>query len=140
MRRGQVPLLHFDTIECQLRVSNWTNETLSKFFLLIVSYQNNLQHFITSFLSSPKDMLINFREREGKKRERGREPWMWERVIDQLPPCTVPDWGQTHNLDMCHDQKLNPWPFGPGDDAPTVWATLARIIFKTLIKTSLTPV
>ena len=27
---------------------------------------------------------------------------------------------------MCPDRELNPWPFGPLDDAPTIWATAAR--------------
>lgn len=48
-------------------------------------------------------------ERE-KERERGKEPLMWERYIDQLPPIEPATW-------ECPDQELNQWPFSPWDEA-----------------------
>ena len=54
------------------------------------------------FLSLPKDMLIDFRER-GRKGERGRQILMQERNIDRSPLIQCPNWDQTRNLGMCPD-------------------------------------
>ena len=50
--------------------------------------------------------------------ERGRER-QEERNISQLPPTHTPTREKTLNPGMCPDQKLNPWPFGAQQDAPT---------------------
>ena len=67
-------------------------------------------------------MFIDFRETEwGGARE--REPVMWERNIDWLPPIRAPTRDWTWNLGMCPDQESNPQPFGVQDDTPTNRAT-----------------
>ena len=60
------------------------------------------------FLSSPEDILINFRER-GRWGEREREiERERERDIDQLPLECAQTRDQTHNPGACPDQELNP--------------------------------
>ena len=52
--------------------------------------------FNLCFLSSPEDMLIDFRERE-----REEENMMPERNIDQFPATLCPDQDQTCKVGMC---------------------------------------
>ena len=91
---------------------------------------------ILFILSSPEDMLTYLRER-GREKERGwyineREKHRLVasrrqvRNIDQLPPILSPSGDWTLSLCMCSDWKLNLWPSGLWDNAPTNWATLAR--------------
>ena len=78
-----------------------------------------LFYFIFYFSASPEDMFTDFREEGGRKRER-------ERNINVREKHWSVTWDQTHNLGMCPDQKLNPWPFSLWNNTPTNWATLAR--------------
>ena len=80
------------------------------------------------FLSSPKDMFTDFRERG-----RERETLMWERNISQLPPIHTPTRNGTRNLGMCPDQEWNPQPFGIWDNAQTSWATQPGLNFEFYI-------
>ena len=56
------------------------------------------------------------REKEGEREQkrqgwgRERETLMWERNINELPPVYGPPWDGIHNLDMCPEWELNPWP------------------------------
>ena len=76
--------------------------------------------FILFFNAPPKNIFIDFREREvvgererGRERERERETLTWER-----------HWpGQAYNLGMCPDWELNLQSFGVWDNTPTGWAT-----------------
>ena len=65
---------------------------------------------VQTFLLSPEDVLIDFRER---RREGGRE----ERNTDRLSLVCAPTGNQTHNPDMCFDWEPNPQPLGLLDDA-----------------------
>ena len=64
-------------------------------------------------LSSPKDTLIDFYgERKGGKHlphlSRGRETSLWERNIHRLPFVGALAWDQTHDPDLCPEQKVTP--------------------------------
>ena len=56
------------------------------------------------FYSSPKDMLIDFRE-GGREKERERN--MNVREKQSVASCTRPDQGLNCNLGMCPDQESN---------------------------------
>ena len=75
------------------------------------------------FKSSPKDIFffITFRQTKGKR----------EKLIGCLCIRTLTR-DQTHNLHMCPDQDLNPWPFSLSDNASTNWAPPARTLLLVL--------
>ena len=81
--------------------------------------------YVCKYLSLLEDMLIDSKEK-GREGQSWRETLMWETDIDRLPliHATSRDW--THIPGMCHDWKLNPWPFGLQNNAPNNWATPAR--------------
>ena len=72
-------------------------------------------NYLFLFLSSPRDFLIDFRQRGGR-----------ERNIDRLPLVRHLARDQTCNLGLCPHRESNPWPFSLQDNTPTKWATLAR--------------
>ena len=65
-----------------------------------------------SILSSPEDLLIDFRERgrEGEREGEKHRPFASRKH---------PTGDRTYNLDLCPDREPNPRPFGLGDYAPT---------------------
>ena len=74
--------------------------------------------------------LLLFRERGKEKREIDGNIDVKEKH-QLIASGTCPDVGGggnwTHNLGMCADQGWNPQPFCLRDDAPTNWATPARV-------------
>ena len=66
--------------------------------------------------------------REGNGgRKRGRETSSWERNIDLLSFTAPRTRDQTHNLGMCPDHESNRPPCSLWGNAPTNWATSARV-------------
>ena len=94
---------------------------------MVKMFWRPFNRIILFFLSSPEDMLIDFRERrEGKGRtERNTDV----RDIDQLPDACTPAENWTCNLGMCPDWESNLWLLGLWNDAPTNWVTTARALF-----------
>ena len=52
-------------------------------------------------------MVFDFKRRERRERERGRETSVCERNIDWLPLACALTRDQTHNPGMCPDQESN---------------------------------
>ena len=75
------------------------------------------------FLSSPEDMLIDFRER-GREGGGEREKCQCEREHWSVVSHQTKVW--THNPGMYPDQESNLQPISLWADAPTNWATVAR--------------
>ena len=77
------------------------------------------------FLSSPKDMLIDFREKR-REGERDRERNISVREKCRLVASYSAPMDQTRHQGTCPDWELNLQPLSVRDNAPTTWATLAR--------------
>ena len=73
--------------------------------------------------SSPEDMPTDFRERGWGGEREGEKHWCERETLIG----TCPRGDQTRNLVMCPDQESDSWALSLRGDAPTTWATLARV-------------
>ena len=103
----------------------WVTELeINSVFILTLIFQIFCKELALFFLSSPEDMLIDFREK-GRGRETERNIDMRERHL-LFAFCTLPHQGPNPNWDMYPNWELNPWPFSLWDKTPSKWVTLAR--------------